>query len=280
MADRSLTGDSFWGRSYCTSCKKQLRWYDLFPVLSYLIARGKCRDCHKKIPLECLLIEILMGILVSYLFFQSVPASFLTLPTLQLSLIAIDLIFKIFIVSVLVAVLITDLKSGLIPDRITYPSIIIAFIYLASATIFKIYIYYQSLLQSPLGKYLLPPQSDFFLRHAYIILTPFLYSVISAFIIGLFFLILIVLTRGRGMGGGDMKLGVFLGMGFGFPQSLLVLVLAFLTGSAAGITLLILGKKKLGNTIPFGPFLSLGGLLSIFWGDKILNWYLNLKYFN
>lgn len=280
LADRSLTGESFWGRSYCTSCKKQLKWYDLFPVFSYLFSRGKCRYCHKKIPLECLLIELLMGGLTAYLFYLNVPADFLTIPPVQLSLIGIDVVFKLFVMSVLVAVLITDIKSGLIPDRITYPGVIIAFVFLLAATAYKIYIYYQSLLQSPLGKYLLPPHSDFFLRHAYIIATPLLYSIVAAFIIGLFFLVLILATRGRGMGGGDMKLGVFLGIGFGFPQSLLVLVLAFLSGSIIGILLLLSGKKKLGHTIPFGPFLSLGGILSLFWGEKILNWYLNLKYFS
>ncbi|MBI2595862.1 prepilin peptidase, partial [Candidatus Daviesbacteria bacterium] len=37
------------------------------------------------------------------------------------------------------------------------------------------------------------------------------------------------------------------------------------------------GRKKLGQTIPFGPFLALGSVVVIFWGDKILNWYLSLK---
>ena len=46
-ADRSLDGKSFWGRSFCPSCKRNLRWYDLFPILSYLI------DLLRKDPVGC-----------------------------------------------------------------------------------------------------------------------------------------------------------------------------------------------------------------------------------
>ena len=75
LADRSLTKKSFWGRSYCPKCKHKLRAYDLLPVVSFLALRGQCRYCHKKIGLSYLAIELILGILVGYLFFLS-AASF------------------------------------------------------------------------------------------------------------------------------------------------------------------------------------------------------------
>lgn len=277
IADRSVSNKSFLGRSYCESCKHKLSWYDLFPILSFFFTQGKCRYCHITISFEYPLVEIITGILISILFYSYLPANFLTLPVLPLTLLVLDLIFKSFVIVVLVIVLITDIKEGLIPDRITYPAIVITFFYLLFISSVKIYMLYYSTINSSIGLYLLPPHSDYYLRHAQDIIVSFLQNILTSLGIGLFFLSLILATKGKGMGGGDMKLGVFIGLVLGFPLAIISLMLGFLTGAAAGIILLILGKKKFGQTIPFGPFLSLGAILTIFWGEKILNWYINLK---
>lgn len=279
LADRSINNKSFLGRSYCPNCQHKLAYYDLFPVLSYLLTFGKCRYCYKKISSQYLLIEVLMGFLIGLLFFLYFPPidlfnslNFLN-PSLVLS--TIDILFKTFIICVLIIVLITDLQVGLIPDRITYPTIIIAFFYLLASALLKIYFIYESLLESPLGKYLLPPHSDYFYRHALASTTPLWTGILAAVLVLVFFGGLIILTRGRGMGGGDLKLGVFLGLVFGLPNLIAVLFIAFLSGSIVGLVLLLIKRKQFGQTIPFGPFLSLGGLLVIFWGDQIINWYTN-----
>ena len=79
------------------------------------------------------------------------------------------------------------------------------------------------------------------------------------------------------MGGGDVKLGAFLGLVLGFPNAVVAFLFSFLTGAILAIFLLISGKKKLGQAIPFGPSLVLGSLIALFWGDKILDWYLSLR---
>lgn len=264
LADRSLTGKSFWGRSYCPSCKAGLRWYDLFPILSYIFLRGRCRYCGKKIPLEYPIAEIILGILIAYLFAQSQ------------SLFTLELLFKTFFIVILTILFLTDLKKMLIPDRIMIPAIMIGTISLAAITIYKIAYLYYYLSQSAVGRLLLPPHSEYFQRHALIIAQPFFWSLITGVLIGGFFLGLIIITKGKGMGGGDVKLGAFIGIMLGFPQALLALVLAFLTGAVFSVGLVIAGKKHFGQTIPFGPFLVLGALIALFWGGKILNWYLNL----
>lgn len=86
---------------------------------------------------------------------------------------------------------------------------------------------------------------------------------------------LIAVTKGKGMGGGDVKLGVLMGLGLGFPQSILAVILAFLSGAIVSLILISGGKKHFGQTIPFGPFLVLGSLITLFWGNRILDWYLH-----
>ena len=64
--------------------------------------------------------------------------------------------------------------------------------------------------------------------------------------------------------------------GFKFPWLKLgFLILGLSLG--LGVALLLIGKKKFGQTIPFGPFLATAGIVILFWGDKILDWYLNLR---
>ncbi len=277
IANRSLTTISFFGRSFCDHCKKKLSWYELIPLFSYLFLRGKCSHCHKKISLESFLIEILVGLLTAILFYLTLPSDLLTQPIYQQILQFSEIVLKLIVLIVLSTIFITDIKSGLIPDRITYPSVAIYLVMLILLSALKIGFFYYTLLNDPFGKFLLPPHSDYFYNRLFDMGSFLGTSVLTGVGIGLFFLILILVTRGRGMGGGDMKLGVFLGLAFGFPAALTVLILSFFTGSIFGIALLLIGRKKFGQTIPFGPFLSLAGILTLFWGEKILNWYLNLK---
>lgn len=277
IADRSLTKRTFWGRSYCEKCKKRLSWYDLFPVLSYIFLNGKCRWCKSKLSFEYPLTEILMGFLTAGIFYKYVPLNFLELGWHDQTLIVSSILFYLLILVVLAAVFVTDFKTGYIPDRITYPSIWISFFYLLGISMFKVYLTYEALKDSSVGKYLLPPHSNYFYAHALDLSGPLFYGALMALVLGVFFYLLILITRGKGMGGGDLKLGVFLGLVFGFPYALVILMLSFLLGSIFGIGLILAGKKKFGQTIPFGPFLSLSGIISIFWGSQILGWYLSLK---
>lgn len=277
LADRSLTKKTFWGRSYCDACKKQLAWYDLFPVFSWVFLKGKCRYCKKKLSTGYPLVELLMGLLVALIFDKFVPVNFLELGLQDQVLAALSVIYYSAVLIILVAVFITDFKTGYIPDRITYPAIWATLGFLLVLTAIKVYFLYESLKSSQIGKYLLPPHSNYFYMHALDLAQPLFYGALMALVLGLFFYILIVITKGKGMGGGDLKLGVFLGLVFGFPYAIVVLMLSFLLGSLFGIGLILTGKKKFGQTIPFGPFLSLAGIITIFWGNLIIGWYLSLK---
>jgi leader peptidase (prepilin peptidase)/N-methyltransferase len=140
-------------------------------------------------------------------------------------------------------------------------------------------LFYLSLKNSELGQYLLPPQSDYFYRHILNYLEIVGWTFATGVGVGLFFLILILVTKGRGMGGGDMKLGIFIGLVLGFPNAIAAIMLSFLLGSIFGIVLIVSRIKKFGQTIPFGPFLSLASIITLLWGEQIVNWYLNFSLF-
>ncbi|MFT7644714.1 MAG: leader peptidase (prepilin peptidase)/N-methyltransferase [Candidatus Paceibacteria bacterium] len=102
---RFHTGKSLSGHSHCLSCGTGLRWFELFPLLSYLALRGRCRTCGCKIPSRYFLVELCTGLLFS-----------LSL-TLTLDVIAIGLLWVIF--SLLVIITVYDLYHFIIPDSLT-----------------------------------------------------------------------------------------------------------------------------------------------------------------
>jgi len=63
LVDRVIKGETILGRSHCDHCKKDLEWYELFPVLSYIFLRGTCRRCHVKLSIEHPAVELLTGLL-------------------------------------------------------------------------------------------------------------------------------------------------------------------------------------------------------------------------
>jgi prepilin signal peptidase PulO-like enzyme (type II secretory pathway) len=104
-------------------------------------------------------------------------------------------------------------------------------------------------------------------------LVPSLYAAAGAFV---FFLLLHLVGRGRLLGFGDVKLGVFLGLA---TPGLLVAVnifLAYLIGAAVAVPLLVLGRKKMASAVPFGTFLAVSTLVTLYVGPQLLAWYVRL----
>ena len=78
----------------------------------------------------------------------------------------------------------------------------------------------------------------------------------------------------RGMGMGDIKLALLIGLVTGFPLVIPGLLVGILIGGVFAIILLLLGKKRRKDIIPYGTFLAIGPIVSLFWGNEILDWYL------
>lgn len=85
-----------------------------------------------------------------------------------------------------------------------------------------------------------------------------------------------LITGKIGMGHGDFKLFAAFGAWFGWTQLPLILLLSSITGSIIGIIYLKLSNASRNTPIPFGPFLCLGGIISLFWGTNILYWYVGM----
>ena len=76
------------------------------------------------------------------------------------------------------------------------------------------------------------------------------------------------------MGGGDIKLTAMMGVYVGWPDVLVLFFLAAVFASAVGIVLMLGWGKKGRDPIPFGPFLALGCMVTVLWGNALLDWYL------
>jgi len=232
------------GRSFCPHCGHKLAGYDLIPVLSFVFLRGKCRYCQKTISLQYPLVEIATGSLFLLIFnFQF--SIFKQFSIFQFS----NFLYYLLIACFLIVIFVYDLKHYIIPDKIIYPAIIIAGIFNFQFSIFNQF-------------------------------SIFKFSILSALGTSIFFLAIFLISRGKWLGFGDVKLAFFMGLFLGFPDILVALFLAFLIGAMIGLGLIIFKKKGLKSEIPFGPFLITGTLIALFWGNQIINWYLNLITYN
>lgn len=229
-------------RSFCPQCKHILGWQDLIPLFSFLILKGKCRYCQQKISWQYPLVEISTG-LIFLLIFNLRSGQPLILNFL-------DLVYYWLISSFLIIIFVYDLKHFIIPDAVIYPAVIVAFVY-------RLFLILNYGLWNSDFKALINPLA-------------------SAVLASSFFLAIVLVSRGRWMGGGDIKLAFFMGLFLGFPDIFFALFSAFFIGAIIGIGLIISGKKTLKSEIPFGPFLVTGICLSFFFGEKIIDWYLNL----
>jgi prepilin signal peptidase PulO-like enzyme (type II secretory pathway) len=102
--------------------------------------------------------------------------------------------------------------------------------------------------------------------------------ILSSFVIALFFAMLVYLTKGRGMGGGDVRMGFFIGIFNGFPYNIIAIFMGFVLGAFVSLILVVTKRKTLKDTVPFGPFLILGSLIALVWGQQIWHFYNGLFY--
>jgi leader peptidase (prepilin peptidase) / N-methyltransferase len=147
--------------------------------------------------------------------------------------------------SALVVITFIDLDFQIIPDAITLPGILIGIV---------------------AGSLLMP---DPFIRYS---LLGFKASVTGLLTGGGLFYAIAILSRG-GMGGGDIKMMAMVGALMGWKSVLLTIFLGSLTGAVFGIFLMISQGKGRKTKIPFGPFLALGTVITLFYGQEIFSWY-------
>jgi len=211
-------------RSFCPNCKREIPFYDNIPLISYIILKGRCRYCKKKIPINTFLIEIITAILfvLNYIIFG----------------LSIKTISGIILCSMLVIISFIDIEFQIIPNVIILPFALVGLVFSIFLNLERWWI-------------------------------PLAYSA-GSFV----FMLIIHLIYPRGMGMGDVKLSFAIGA-FLVRNVIPALFLGFMAGAIYGILLIIIKKRKLSHAVSFGPFISAGSIIALFWGDNILKWYVS-----
>lgn len=234
-------------RSMCPQCEKTIRWYDNIPVLSFVLLRGKCRNCQAAIPWRYPLVELLTGIA----FGLSVGAFGLELIALKyclLSAICITLIFS-------------DLEERILPDEFTKGGTVIG---LALAWFVPM----------PAGI------SHFFVRNPGT--DPRVLSVMEALLgilicAGSLWLVGFLYAKVRdkeGLGFGDVKMIAMIGAFLGLQGALLTLIISSVMGSVIGLLYIFTtGKNASTYELPFGTFLGAACLAVAVFGEAVLHFY-------
>jgi len=227
--------------SRCPTCQHQLRPYDNVPVFGWLWLKGRCRYCRSPISPRYPLIEALTGGLFLFAFSQFG----LTWATLGAWILLSWLICLAFI----------DLDTLTLPNVLTQSGLVLGII--AQMVLFA-------------------SESLTWAVAASGILTAVLGAVLGIWIFeGIGFVGALVSGK-TVMGGGDGKLAAMLGAWLGWQGMLLSSFLACALGAFIGGAAIALHTTSRKTPIPFGPFLALGGTITLFWGDRLIAWYLQL----
>jgi prepilin signal peptidase PulO-like enzyme (type II secretory pathway) len=238
---RTLIGEEFVrGRSRCDHCRRTLEWYEMIPLLSFVLLRGKCRTCDAKIDLMHPVVELITGslfvwwLLIGFAFFQLTSAPLQTIQSL----------FWLLVGVILLLIAVMDVRAFIIPDEAVLS---LSFLVIGYRCILMLAGVHQA--------------QDFAM------------ALLAASLLLTFFLMLWYGTGKMGFGFGDVKLVFPLALLMGWPNAFAGVFLAFLVGAVAGVGLLFMKKAPEDRLLPFGPFLVIGTLIALLWGDSLLRWY-------
>jgi leader peptidase (prepilin peptidase)/N-methyltransferase len=234
---RFNTHRSFGGRSGCMTCQKQLSWYELFPVFSFIFLKGRCKGCRTRISMQYPIVELITGIIFSLLFLKFQNVFFFDTMGFNISYAYYAVIF-----SILLVIAVYDIKHKIIPDTLSLILGVLSFI----------------------GLFL-------FIDYNFSPHIPTFLEILSGFFIATPFALMWLLSRGKWMGFGDAKLAISFGWLLGLSFAISALVIAFWAGALIGIVLIAFSKKHgMKSEIPFAPFLVFGVIFTFLFGLQLL----------
>jgi leader peptidase (prepilin peptidase) / N-methyltransferase len=238
-------------RSHCPRCKEHIAFYDNIPVLSFVILRGRCRQCHMRIAVRYPAVEAVTG-LISILLYLKFGLS----PEWG--------IYLAFCSALLVLALI-DVDHRILPDSITLNGIWVGFI--VSVILGQPNAFVARILRW-IGWDLSNPRMIAAIGSALGIVVGggLLWFVGEAF----------YRIRGiEGLGFGDVKMMAMVGAFLGAPLTLFTIMAGSLIGSFIGLALIRFGGKTREYELPFGTFLGFAGIVAVLYGDKLIGFYVN-----
>jgi len=255
LIDRLPQERKITGRSVCDYCHHQLSWYDLIPILSFFLLKGRCRYCRKKIIFQYPLVEFLTGVFFVFIFKDS-PFS--------------RTVLLWGIISCFIVIFFSDAKYHLISDYILWAlfgfSFFLKLFYHSTEILKQVQndIFSQNFFQ------FIPSVIPNLFRDPNGMLKQIQNDIFSSLIVAFPIWLIYFLSKERAMGLGDVYLAAILGFLLGWQKGFLALYLAFVFGGITGLFLILFGRKKLKSKIAFGPFLVIGALVMLFWGEEIL----------
>jgi prepilin signal peptidase PulO-like enzyme (type II secretory pathway) len=214
----------------CPACGQSRPPVQALATVAFLIGKRDCPSCGRPIALRNVIVELGMAILFALVYSRFTATD---LPGLAVSALVS------FHTAVLVLVTITDVEHRLILNRVTFPAMVIA------------------ALTSPIrfgpGWY---------------------FAFVGAAIGFIFFKLAVIVgnrTIGRGaMSEGDVTLAAYVGLITGFPGMIVALVIAILAGGLISFLLLLTRVVNLRSGIPYGPFIAIGGFVTMLWGQQLV----------
>lgn len=223
------------GRSMCMSCAKQLNWYELIPVFSFLFQKGKCTKCRESISFQYPFVELTTAILFVVIYMK-------TLFPFGVSLISVlSFLAILYVASLLIVIVVYDIRHKIIPDVLVYQLVAlgIGLLFFRELT--------------------LPAYGVFF-------------GFFQAILVTLPFYLIWFFSKGKGMGFGDVKLAFALGFFLGISRGIIFFLLSFWIGAVVGVILLAFFKKySMKTQIPFAPFMIVAFFITMLWQIDISN---------
>jgi leader peptidase (prepilin peptidase)/N-methyltransferase len=277
-------------RSHCMACGHTVRWYDNLPVLSWLVLRGRCRDCGVGISSRYPVVELAVGVwfalaagrlwaawIVSNHAYGSAHRSIHEGMSNSPEVIGFAVVGFL-----LIGLMVMDWRTMRLPDAFTLPGIGIGFLLVCVQAFFLkpgegdivLNPVHQLRLSSP-GSF--QAQGNVFMTGTEALVLERVAAIAGAALLLLAVRWLYKAVRKRdGMGLGDVKLLAMIAAFLGFGQSLVALFVGVLVASLYGIALVVRGKAGAESKLPLGSFLAAGGLAAALFGNPIVDWYIRL----
>lgn len=235
--------------SACPACGRRIAWYDNVPLLSYLLLRGRCRSCGKRISPAYPAGELACGLLFALAMYHRGPE--------------LQLIPDLLLLSGLVLTVQTDLRSWIVLDEVSLGGAVAGFglsflsggvspldSAVAAVGAFGLFLGIRAATVAYLRRkpdYVKVPEGEEDDE-----------------------------SWSGGLGWGDVKLAGMIGAFLGVRSTLVALFLAFLVGALVGGALILFGGRDRRIPVPFGPFMALGAAAALFWGPSVWNAYIAL----
>lgn len=215
-----------WPASACPHCNRPIKWYDNVPLLSFIFLLGKCRHCKKPISWQYPVVELVTGLLTVAFVWR--------LGLTPWTFVVIPAVYALVCLSVI------DFELMIIPDRFSLGLIVWGLLFAWLNPNFE-GLWWQKELYALLGAAV-----GFF-------------GVLAIALIGTW------IFKKEAMGGGDVKLMGGVGALIGWQGVITTIVFASFLGLVYALVLMICKGKKGGDAIAFGPFLSMGALINLFY---------------